>query len=65
MLAKPITKKRVMILLVMEPSVNKPQDYSQRISNAQTRFLRRKKQIATTSHLPNARNSGGLTTPKI
>jgi hypothetical protein len=41
MLAKPIAKKRVKNLLVMGASVNKPRDYSQRISNEQTRFLRK------------------------
>jgi hypothetical protein len=35
MLAQPIAKKRVRNLLVMEASVNKPQDYRQRISNEQ------------------------------
>jgi hypothetical protein len=41
-LTNPIAKKRVRNLLVMEASVNKPRDYSQRISNEQTRFLAEK-----------------------
>jgi hypothetical protein len=40
--ASPIAKKRVRNLLVMEASLNKPRDYSQRISSEQTPFSAQK-----------------------
>ena len=57
--ASPIAKKRVRNLLVMEASVDKPPDYSQRISNEEpilSAETSRRLNFAPSS----ARNSGGL-----
>jgi hypothetical protein len=57
--ASPIAKKRVRNLLVMEASVDKPPDYSQRISNDEpilSAETSRRLNFAPSS----ARNSGGL-----
>ena len=63
--ASPIAKERVRNLLVMKARVNKPRDYSQRISNEQPIFCTEKQQTTATSDLGSASDSGGLTEPGI
>jgi len=65
MLATPIAKKTVRNLLVMEASLNKPRDYSQRISNEQPVRSAKKRQSHYDFASHNTSNNGASAEPKL